>query len=308
MKFKFLTALAGTFILLASVFAFQYFVEDSSAFNAARQSSDELYLESPVGTTRYQVFGDTGDDVVVFVSASNGYLEQWNPNIDSLVDAGYRVVAYDLFGQGLSDRPRVDHDLALYREQLDSIIEEVEADRVHLVGSSLGSIIATDYVLHYPARVAKLVAIGPAGWPSEKNSSAALSIPVLGEFVFHYFGKNLLQPRIEEYLYARDPEHWAVRKWEEYADYPGYSRSYLSLLRHSPVFDNTDGWKRLGLVDTPTMFIWGKQDVSFPYSNAENVAELIPHAEVVGLDKAAHWVNIEQAEQVNKTLLTFLQK
>ena len=308
MNFKPLVITVFLCTAFGSIFAFQYFIEDTSAFDVARKSSAGNYLNSTMGTTRYQVFGEDGDEVVVLVAASNGYLEQWEPNIDSLNKAGYKVVVYDLFGRGLSDRPRVDLDLTVFRDQLDAIINSLDAQRIHLVGSSFGSIIAADYTLHYPERVGKLIAIGPAGWPSDTNSMTALNIPILGEFVFHYFGKAILKPRVEGYFYKGEPQHWAVEKWERYADYPGFMRSYLSTLRHSPVFDYIDGWRKLGMLNKPTMFIWGRQDISFPFTNAKKIAVLIPHAEIVGIEEAAHWVNIEQSSIVNKTMLSFLER
>jgi pimeloyl-ACP methyl ester carboxylesterase len=56
----------------------------------------------------------------------------------------------------------------------------------------------------------------------------------------------------------------------------------------------------------PRLFVWGKQDVSFPYSNAQKAKALVPHAQIVAVDDAAHWVNVEQAEQSNAALLAFL--
>jgi len=82
-------------------------------------------------------------------------------------------------------------------------------------------------------------------------------------------------------------------------------RSALSTLRYSPVLDYIDGWKRLGELNKPTMFIWGKQDVSFSYSNTKKLSKLIPHAKVVSIEGAAHWVNIEQAEEVNNAIALF---
>jgi pimeloyl-ACP methyl ester carboxylesterase len=62
----------------------------------------------------------------------------------------------------------------------------------------------------------------------------------------------------------------------------------------------------LGELGKPTLFVWGKQDVSFPYSNASKAAVLVPQAEIVGIDGAAHWVNIEQADKTNAAVLAFL--
>jgi pimeloyl-ACP methyl ester carboxylesterase len=96
-----------------------------------------------------------------------------------------------------------------------------------------------------------------------------------------------------------------VEEWAVFANYPGFMRSALSTLRYSPVLDYTVGWETLNELNKPTMFIWGKQDVSFPFASSKNLSKIIPHAKVVAIEGAAHWVNIEQAEQVNSAIVSF---
>lgn len=97
-----------------------------------------------------------------------------------------------------------------------------------------------------------------------------------------------------------------VEQWASFARLPGFTRSALSTLRHSPVLDYTAGWEQLGALKKPTLFIWGKQDVSFPFTNTRKIPRLIPHAKIIGIEDAAHWVNIEQPIQVNKAIISFL--
>jgi pimeloyl-ACP methyl ester carboxylesterase len=307
LKFRLLAISVVIVAASLSISVFQYYNEDTSDFEAARESSTEQYLQLEPGSTRYQVFGNESSPTVVLVHSFNGFLESWAPNIESLVKAGYRVLTYDLWGRGLSARPRIDLSLPVFRRQLNALIKHLGANKVHLVGSSFGCVIASDYTLHNPSRVEKLVLIGPAGWPSEgDNTNRLLNIPILGDFVFHYFGESILKTKVEAYLYNKEAHYWAVEEWERFAAYPGFTRSALSTLRHSPVLDYTEGWRKLGALGKPTLFIWGKQDVSFPFANTEKVATLIPHAEIVGVEDAAHWVNIEKPLQTNEAVVSFL--
>jgi pimeloyl-ACP methyl ester carboxylesterase len=306
LNLKYVSIFIGVLFLAV---AFQYFEEDAAEFNKARNVSSEKYLNSDLGSTRYQVYGDSNKEVIILIAASNGYLEQWNPNIEPLVKAGYKVVVYDLFGRGLSDKPKVNLDLSVFRGQLNSIIDEVGSKRVHLIGSSFGSIIASDYAINNKMRIDKIIFVGPAGWPSNINSaSRLLNIPILGELIFHYFGETILRPRVEGYFHAKEGNVWAIDKWQEFADYPGFMRSYLSTLRHSPVIDYTNGWENFGKLNKSALFIWGKDDISFPFENSKKAIELIPSAKIIGIDRAAHWVNIEKPLQVNNAIISFLEK
>jgi len=292
--------------LFASITIYSYFNEDSSALDLARNSSGDELIRSDGGVTRYKIFGQKNIETLILIHSFNGFLESWNPNINSLVDAGYRVVVYDLFGRGLSDRPRTNYDLSLFRGQLGSVVEAIGAKKVYLVGSSFGAVIASDYAMTYPDQIERLVMVGPAGWPQEGGRNWLLNIPVVGELAFHYFGMKILKPKVEDYLLNSSKYPEVLEKWESFARYPGFMRSALSTLKYSPVLDYTAGWEQLGKRNIPMVFIWGKQDVSFPFSNTKKLPKLIPHAKLVGINNAAHWVNIEQAKEVNDAIINFI--
>ena len=192
----------------------------------------------------------------------------------------------------------------MYKRQ---VIEQLGASKVMLIGSSFGCVIASDYAVNKPDAVDSLVMVGPAGWPVEGARNPLLDVPVFGDLVFHYFGVNLIKPKVEAYLLDQNKYADVLSQWRQFADYPGYTRSALSTIRNAPVFDYTEGWAQLAGLKKPTMFLWGRQDLSFPFSNTKKLAQIIPHAKVVGIDNAAHWVNVEQADVVNKEIINFLK-
>ncbi len=307
-----------TVVTLITLFAFtsiyQYFYEDLSTFNKAREkstqkSSPELYFQSSLGLTRYQKFGKKEQPTVILIHSFNGFLESWNPNIKPLVDAGFQVISYDLWGRGLSSRPRTELSLSVFRDQLHQLMLFLNIKKAHLIGASFGSVIASDYALNHQDNVVSLSLLGPAGWPKDgDNTTKLLKTPLIPDLAFHYFGKEILKPKVEDYLYFRQENQWVIDRWDEFAQYPGFSRSLLSTLRQSPVRDYTEGWAALGRTNIPITFIWGKQDISFPYSNAEKATKLLPRANIIAIENAAHWVNIDQAQQVNDALLSFLSQ
>ena len=295
---------AVTLLIFVSVVS--YFHEDRTAFDAAIDASDDLFIGPAHPATRYREWGQANRPTVVLIHSFNGFIESWDANAKTIAAAGYRVIAYDLVGRGLSSRPSIDLTLDVFRQQLETVIDRTAAGRPVLVGSSFGSVIAADYAIHHPENVAGVIMIGPAGWPTgEKNQ--LINVPIIADAIFHLAGKRLLQNKVEEYFI--DPEQYAdvISQWESFARYPGLTRSALSTLRHSPVLDNTSGWLQFAELGLPTLILWGRADRSFPYSLSENAKAAIPHAEIVGIDDAAHWVNIEQAAVVNEHIIEFLK-
>lgn len=294
--------------LFTAITATRYFYEDSSAVSAARAQSGDKFLVSSDGVTRYRIIGENNKTTVVLVHSFNGFLESWAPNIDALISSGYRVVVYDLFGRGLSDRPRTDYDLTLFRRQLSAVINELNVKDIDLIGASFGSVIAADYATHYPDKVKGLVFLGPAGWPTGTHRNPLLDVPIIADLVFHFFGSGLIKNKVEDYFLDAPANKKLIDQWQAYADLPGYTRAALATLRQSPVFDYTSGWGKFGALDKPTLILWGQEDVSFPFSNTKNIADYINHAQVVGIENAAHWVNVEQADRVNKLMTAFLSE
>ena len=292
--------------MLVLAMLFQYYKEDDSSFEAARRQSGDQFFETELGSTRYRTYGEKNQPTIVLIHGFNGFLETWDKNIEPLVKSGHRVITYDFWGRGLTSRPPVNLSLPVFREQLATLIHHLNAKKVILMGSSFGCVIAADYALNYPGGVEKMVIVGPAGWPST-NDSQWIKLPIIGDLAFHYFGIQILRPKVDAYFYAADSAPWALATWDKYSNYPGFTRTALSTLRYSPVTDYTDGWRQLGAQSLPTLFIWGKQDVSFPYSNRGKVSILMPQAQVLGIDHAAHWVNIEKPAEVNAAVSAFLR-
>lgn len=195
-----LKVLLLAFTLFTVITVVQYLYEDSSTILAARAQSGDKFLASSDGVTRYRIIGENNKTTVVLVHSFNGFLESWTPNIDALVTSGYRVVVYDLFGRGLSDRPRTDYDLTLFRRQLSAVINELKVKEVDLIGASFGSVIAADYAIHYPDKVKDLVFLGPAGWPIGTNRNPLLDVPIIADLVFHFFGTGLIKNKVEDYF------------------------------------------------------------------------------------------------------------
>lgn len=282
--------------------------ESGAALAQAQAASSDPYFSTALGPTRYRRAGPADAPAVVLIHSFNGYLESWQPNVPALLAAGYQVISYDLWGRGLSARPPVPLTLASFRDQLAALLDHLALERVHLVGASFGAVIAADYALNGQHPVDGLVLAGPAGWPAPQAGAAALvQVPGLGDAIFHWFGVSILRGKVREYLLTPADHEWALAQWEAYAALPGLSRSALSTLRHAPVQDYTDGWQALGANGQPTLVLWGRQDISFPHSHTATAAQWMPQAQIVSVDDAAHWVNIEQPDRVNQAIVDFLR-
>ena len=82
--------------------------------DAARAAAGGSVARLSAGSTWYEVRGAEDAPTVVLVHGTTLPSMVWEQNVDALVDAGLRVVRYDLFGRGFSDRPDAAYDLELH--------------------------------------------------------------------------------------------------------------------------------------------------------------------------------------------------
>ena len=275
---------------------------------SVRDEAPGEFVEITDGRVHYEVTGSAGDPLLVMVHGFNGPLTTWDRNVDALAAAGYQVLAYDLFGRGYSDRPRLTYDLDLFCRQLGEMLDALGARyEFSLIGSSFGAVVASEFTLRNPDRVNSLILVGPAGFSSPADRSAwLLNIPLLSEYLYSIIGDRMMKSLTRRYYV--DPERYpeAHQDFATQISIDGYKRAALSTLRHSPLRDYASGWQRVGALGKLLLLIWGRQDVSFPYANHAAALRLMPQARLVTVEQAAHLPQYEQPETVNAAILDFL--
>lgn len=91
-----------------------------------------------------------------------GSIESWTNNI-SFLSTKFRVIALDLPGFGMSDKPKIDYSINFYVSFLEKFIKKIKLSHFYIIGSSLGGHIAVEFTLRNRKIVDKLILISPAG-------------------------------------------------------------------------------------------------------------------------------------------------
>jgi pimeloyl-ACP methyl ester carboxylesterase len=262
------------------------------------------------GRVYYELAGPPDARTVVLIPGLSVPCFIWDPTFDALVQAGFRVLRYDLYGRGHSDRPDVPYDQALYDRQLVGLLDVLEIERpVDVVGLSLGGAIAVVFADRHPESVRRLCLIDPAGLPWKQRAAAkAVEIPILGDWIMSLVGRRVLVSGFRDYFSGEEADSEAVARFEEQFDRPGFRRAVLSTLRQGVVTGAMEAYDRLGHRDFPVLLIWGREDTVVPFELNERVQELVPQAEFHAVDRAAHIPHYERPEVVNPLLIDFLAR
>ncbi|MBI3394523.1 MAG: alpha/beta fold hydrolase, partial [Spirochaetia bacterium] len=201
-----------------------------------RASLPGSYVRLSSGTVRYDWHGPSDGPVVVLIHGFSTPSFVFQRNVPAMVKAGFRVLTYDHFGRGYSDRPDAVYDENFYdRELLEILNAQNVKEPVSVLGYSLGGGIAAVFAARHPDRVKKLMLVAPVGYmPPASGSTRLLRVPVLGEWLFAVIGKSSMIKEFETERAQGIATEEMVRLYAEQFSYHGYRNALLSTVRHFP--------------------------------------------------------------------------
>jgi hypothetical protein len=122
---KRLKTASGIIILSAFLLLILYLYLDDEKISLNEQSRSKLggnFIKLPRGVVHYEIAGPQNGSVVVLIHGFSVPQYVWDPTFDMLTSSGFRVLRYDLYGRGYSDRPECEYNLELYVEQLSQLL------------------------------------------------------------------------------------------------------------------------------------------------------------------------------------------
>ena len=131
--------------------------------DAVRRATPGQFVRLTDGYTHYEIAGPAAAHVVVLAAGFSVPYYIWDPTFDALVEAGFRVLRYDYYGRGFSDRPDVPYAQDLYVRQLVELLDSLNVSgSIDLAGLSLGGSIVTSFADQFPDRVRSLIYVDPS--------------------------------------------------------------------------------------------------------------------------------------------------
>jgi pimeloyl-ACP methyl ester carboxylesterase len=273
---------------------------------AARTGVPGQFVALSGGVTHYDISGPDTGRVVVLVHGFSVPSYIWDSTSTALSAAGYRVIRYDLFGRGWSDRPDAAYDGAMYDAQLDELLDSLRITQpIDLVGLSFGGFVASHYVAGHAARVRTVTMIDPAS--SARVLPGFMSWPVLGPWVFQTTQvPGMADGQASDFLHPERFPTWADQ-YRPQMRYDGFGRA---LLRSAVTMSRTDFgalFAAAGKTGVPTLLVWGKQDQTVPIALAEVSRANMPALEFFPVDSAGHLPHIEQSAVVHAKMQEFFR-
>lgn len=259
------------------------------------------FIKLNAGITHYQLSGpDTGQVVVLIHGFTTPYFI-WDSTYNYLAHNGYRVLRYEQYGCGYSDRPDSLYTNQFYFNQLNQLLKGLNINSpVNLIGISFGGMIATDFTVKYPGLVKKVVLIDP-GYES--------LTPDKPEFVARYYEtihpNERAESQLDNFKHPKNYPNW-VKKYRVQMRYKGFINALVSTM-YNYNYDGSESNTRLNATHKPVLLIWGRDDKTVSYTFSDSVRNVLK-TEFFPVDDAGHFACLEQADLINPRILAFLQK
>ena len=271
------------------------------------------YFERGEGEPLVLVHGDN--------PGSRGSAEDWEPNMDGLAAAGFRVFALDKIGCGYTDNPRTDEDYVIGSsvDHVFGFIRALGLGPVHLVGHSRGGYTVTRLTLEHPEAVRTLVIIDSSSLMTPPNpdnrarEAEALALPDPREQhryalrVNSFAGDHITEGWLDEILAVQALPKTAEARaaWARF--YPSFGADIVARQAE------THARIRAGGITCPTLVVWSYHDPSatmercgIPCMNL--ILPSVPWSEMHILTRAGHFCFREQPEAFNAAVTDFIRR
>ena len=252
-------------------------------------------------------------EVLLALHGLGGTKGSFLPTVAALSDR-FRVIAVDLPGFGDSDKPiGAPYDARFFARAAIDLLDELEVDRAHLVGNSLGGRIALEIALRDPGRVGRVALLAPSlAWRRGRPWVPLLRLtrPELG--LVQIAPRAVVEAIVHRLIPGAD-DGWTAAGVDEFL------RAYLTPAGRAAFYaaarqiyldepHGADGfWTRLRTLQPDALFVWGSLDKLVPIAFARHITTALPHARQLVLN-CGHVPQIESPRETHTAIAAFLSE
>ncbi|MCJ1294765.1 hypothetical protein MMC34_006323 [Xylographa carneopallida] len=266
-----------------------------------------IHLPTRALTLHYTLHGPPDAPSVLLINGLADDLSSWELQLPALAAGGFRVLRFDNRGVGRSDQPAGPYTAEMLAEDAKALVVALGVGRVHLVGVSMGGMIAQSFALAYPADVLSLVlactyaAPGPfcsrmfALW-ADMARSTGLAF-VRRDTDLWCFTQRFYREREAELLQMEAAAQGVAQSVE----------AYLAQLAVIQTFDTQERLKELGGEGKRVLVLVGEEDILIPVALSRDLWKGIEGAEWKAV-KGGHAFAWEEADEFNEAVVEFLTR
>ena len=251
--------------------------------------------------TSYSLKKINEKDPIVFIHGVGLSKEIWEPQINFFKN--YNTLTYDLLGHGKTPLKKSKVSIEDFCKQLVRLIKELNCNKIHLVGFSLGALIARHFASEHNDKLSSLILLGSIYKRTEDQKRVVKNRFEVAKFNRPTSKQTALRRWLSEDFIKKTPEI--------------YKKIYLILeknnrldfLKSYEVFVNyVDDDKMLKKINVNTLIATGENDIGSTPQMAKNLSKMIQKSKFIEIKKGKHLCSIECANDVNITFKNFIDQ
>jgi len=218
----------------------------------------------------------------------------------------FTTMIFDNRGTGRSEKPDEEYSIRQMAENAIGLLDHLAISSAHIVGVSMGGLIAQEMAIEFPKRIAKLVLLsthyGTGYWEATNllwEETLSVSTGKMEEII-----REKLRFSLTPEFYR---EQWEIInrivKIRCVNPQPAYA-----FMRQFEAAKKFDAKERVRKISAPTLVLSGTEDRIVPIELARRLAEQIPNSRFYEIKRASHLAFIERADEVNRLILEFLRQ
>ncbi|MGM1033944.1 MAG: alpha/beta fold hydrolase [Bacillota bacterium] len=241
---------------------------------------------------------------LIFIHGVGLDLTMWEKQVEGL-SKYFRVIAYDMVGHGGSEHPPGPYSLSQFVEQLAELMNHLRIEKSHIIGFSMGGMVAQAYALKYPDKVKTLTIMNAVANRTKEQRNAVLNRV---EEVKRTGPLATIEPAIKrwfnlEFMNLQEETVSKIRERLQTNDAASYLAAYT-------LFATADEelWPQIQQINIPTQIITGEHDLGSNPEMARQMHEMIVGSELMIVPNMRHMLPIEGAKIVNEAIRSFIER
>lgn len=251
-------------------------------------------------------YEDAGSgDALVFISGLAGTHKDWRLQAP-FFSRHFRTVVFDNRGVGMTEKPRDGYSIGRFAEDAVRLMDHLKIERAHVVGLSMGGMIAQEMALSHPSRLKRLVLCATHCGANHAVKPPQESIDAITKIAGLTFEQIIRQslPIVFTEPFMRDHPQEVEKYVQDKLNSPRQTfQSFNGQIQAAMEFDS---YHRLHQIEHDTLVLTAQSDILVLPENSRILAEKIPRSRLIALPEGGHLLNIEAADKFNQTLLDFL--
>jgi pimeloyl-ACP methyl ester carboxylesterase len=274
-------------------------LEDSCG--QASDNTDHLIQVGDIPMS-YRIYGDGYPLVMIMGYGST--MRLWDPMLIRSLSSYYKLIIFDNRGMGITETGQRPFSIEQFADDTAGLMDALDIRQAHVLGWSMGGLIAEEVALRHPGKVNKLIL-----YAAHCNANLFPSAPEVIQKLTDMSGSP--QERGIRFISTLFPPDWLRSNQERIKEIfyrPLGSTPPETMNKQSMAIGKWKGCcDRLGEIKNAALIITGADDILVPPRNAQHLMEKIPHAQLVSFENGGHGLMFQYPEKFSEKVIDFLQ-